>query len=76
LWGKNKINSTLSLIGNNLFYFTKYSGADPEARIVGRPIWQFDEHVEVSESYFAPGIDPSSTWLPSRAYTLSYQIRF
>jgi hypothetical protein len=71
-----KVSSRISLIANNLFYITSYSAADPEARLSTRPVWQFDEHIEYYDNYFSSGIDAASTWLPSRAYTLSYQLNY
>jgi len=71
-----KVSNRISLIANNLFYITSYSGADPEARIGARPIWQLDEHTESNDGFYSSGIDGASTWLPSRAFTLSYQLSF
>ncbi|MCH6198690.1 TonB-dependent receptor plug domain-containing protein [Aquiflexum sp. LQ15W] len=71
-----KVSSRISLIANNLFFITSYSAADPEARLSTRPIWQFDEHIEYYDNYYSSGIDATSTWLPSRAFTLSYQVNF
>ncbi|MFD2203095.1 TonB-dependent receptor plug domain-containing protein [Shivajiella indica] len=71
-----KISSTLSLIANNLFYITSYSAPDPEARLSTRPVWQMDEHIDYTDNYFSSGIDGASTWLPSRAFTVSFQLRF
>ncbi|MCH6234697.1 TonB-dependent receptor plug domain-containing protein [Cognataquiflexum rubidum] len=71
-----KVSSKISLIANNLFYITAYSAADPEARISARPIWQSDEHIEYYDHYYSSGIDGANTWLPSRAFTVSYQVNF
>jgi hypothetical protein len=71
-----KVSSRISLIANNLFFITSYSAADPEARLSTRPVWQFDEHIEFYDNYYSSGIDAASTWLPSRAFTLSYQVNF
>lgn len=74
--GKTSFQSTVSIIGNNLFYLTRYTGADPEARLSDQPIFLTDEHINPSKSYFATGVDGLNTWLPARAFTLSWQVRF
>ena len=71
-----KVSSMISLIANNLFYITSYSAADPEARISARPVWQSDEHIEFNDNFFSSGIDVANTWLPSRAFTISYLLSF
>jgi iron complex outermembrane receptor protein len=71
-----KVSSRISLIANNLFFITSYSAADPEARLNAKSVWLADEHIEYNDNFYSSGIDGASTWLPSRAFTLSYQVSF
>jgi iron complex outermembrane receptor protein len=58
----------LSLTGNNLITFTKYQGADPEARYEYQNIYHESPPIRPGRSNpFLPGVDDFNTWLPARA---------
>ena len=74
--GRTKMSSRLSVIGNNLFYLTRFSGADPEPRLHGRPVWNVDDHVEKIHAYYASGIADANSWLPGRSWMLRLEVNF
>lgn len=74
--GGNRISNRLSLIGNNLFFLTRFTGADPEPRLHGRPVWNVDDHVETIHAYYASGIADANSWLPGRSWMLRLEVNF
>ncbi|RYE17884.1 MAG: TonB-dependent receptor, partial [Sphingobacteriales bacterium] len=50
--------------GQNLFYITKYTGVDPEPR------YSYNGDVLV------PGVDPQTSWLTTRTFTLGVNLSF
>jgi iron complex outermembrane receptor protein len=57
-------NLRIYLAGNNLFYLTGYSGADPNVR------YEYEGNV------LAPGQDPRNTWFRARSVSLGVNLGF
>ncbi len=57
----------LYLAGNNLFYLTKYTGADPNPR--------YDDP-DTNNSPLVPGVDRTTTWFRSRSITIGANVVF
>ena len=57
----------LYLAGNNLFYLTKYTGADPNPRY---------NDPDTNNSPLVPGVDRTTTWFRSRSITVGANIVF
>ncbi|MGY6520889.1 MAG: hypothetical protein ACXIUD_04125 [Mongoliitalea sp.] len=64
------------MIGNNLFFITRFTGADPELRLHGRPVWNVDDHVETFHAYYASGIADANSWLPGRSLMVQFELNF
>jgi iron complex outermembrane receptor protein len=68
--GKNHQNKiAVYASGNNLFYLTRYKGADPNPRYI-------DNEDYTSMSVLAPGIDRRTTWSRTRSFTLGFRLTF
>jgi len=52
------------ITGQNLFYITKYSGIDPEPR------YTYQDNV------LAPGVEPMTSWVTTRTFTLGINVTF
>jgi iron complex outermembrane receptor protein len=68
-WKFKKIR--LYLAGNNLFYITKYKGADPNPR--------YTDNDPYSGTYYnplVPGVDRRNSWCRTRSVTLGTNIVF
>jgi TonB-dependent starch-binding outer membrane protein SusC len=60
----------LYLAGNNLFYITKYTGADPNPRYVD------SDYLGTHNSPLVPGIDRRSEWNRTRSVTVGANVVF
>jgi iron complex outermembrane receptor protein len=58
----------LYLAGNNLFYFTKYKGSDPNQR--------YTDLEDVNNSPLIPGVDRMTTWPRTRSVTFGANVMF